>query len=84
MKTIVDISRHQRDIKIADLKGVDGVIYRLSIGTSKLDECFDNFMKQKNDPLGVYVASYGKKRPGRQKPRRNMQSPLAKNMAYTR
>lgn len=60
MKTIVDISRHQRDIKIADLKGVDGVIYRLSIGTSKLDECFDNFMKQKNDPLGVYVASYAK------------------------
>lgn len=60
MKTIVDISRHQRDIKITDLKGVDGVIYRLSIGTSKLDECFDNFMKQKNDPLGVYVASYAK------------------------
>lgn len=60
MKTIVDISRHQRDIKIADLKGVDGVIYRLSIGTSKLDECFDNFMKQKNDPIAVYVASYAK------------------------
>lgn len=60
MKTIVDISRHQRDIKIADLKCVDGVIYRLSIGTSKLDECFDNFMKQKNDPIAVYVASYAK------------------------
>lgn len=60
MKTIVDISSHQNDIKIADLKGVDGVIYRLSIGTSKLDECFDNFMKQKNDPIAVYVASYAK------------------------
>ena len=60
MKTIVDISIHQRDIKVADLKGVDGVIYRLSIGTSKLDECFDNFMKQKNDPIAVYVASYAK------------------------
>lgn len=60
MKTILDISSHQSDIKIADLKGVDGVIYRLSIGTSKLDECFDNFMKQKNDPIAVYVASYAK------------------------
>ena len=60
MKTILDISSHQNDIKIADLKGVDGVIYRLSIGTSKLDECFDNFMKQKNDPIAVYVASYAK------------------------
>ena len=27
MKTIVDISKHQKDIKIADLKGMDGVIY---------------------------------------------------------
>lgn len=60
MKAIVDISTHQNDIKIADLKGVDGVIYRLSIGTSKLDKCFDNFMKQKNDPIAVYVASYAK------------------------
>ena len=60
MKTILDISSHQNDIKIADLKGVDGVIYRISIGTSKLDECFDNFMKQKNDPIAVYVASYAK------------------------
>lgn len=60
MKTIVDISNHQSDIKIADLKGVDGVIYRLSIGTSKLDDSFKNFIAQKNDPLGVYVASYAK------------------------
>lgn len=60
MKTIVDISSHQNDIKIADLKGVDGVIYRIAIGTSKLDKCFDNFMKQKNDPIAVYVASYAK------------------------
>ena len=60
MKTIVDISRHQNDIKIADLKGVDGVIYRISIGTSKLDDSFKNFVAQKNDPLGVYVASYAK------------------------
>lgn len=60
MKTIVDISKHQKGIKIADLKGVDGVIYRLSIGTSKLDECFDDFMKQKNNPIAVYVASYAK------------------------
>lgn len=60
MKTIVDISRHQRDIKIADLKGIDGVIYKLSIGTSKLDDSFKNFIAQKNDPLGVYVASYAK------------------------
>lgn len=60
MKTIVDISNHQKDIKIADLKGVDGVIYKLSIGTSKLDDSFKNFIAQKNDPLGVYVASYAK------------------------
>lgn len=60
MKTIVDISTHQSDIKIADLKGVDGVIYRISIGTSKLDDSFKNFVAQKNDPLGVYVASYAK------------------------
>lgn len=60
MKTIVDISKYQKDIKIANLNGVDGVIYKLSIGTSKLDECFDNFMKQKNDPIAVYVASYAK------------------------
>lgn len=60
MKTILDISSHQSDIKIADLKGVDGVIYRLSIGTSKIDECFEKFMKQKNDPIAVYVASYAK------------------------
>lgn len=60
MKTIVDISTHQKDIKIADLKGVDGVIYRIAIGTSKLDDSFKNFVAQKNDPLGVYVASYAK------------------------
>lgn len=60
MKTIVDISSHQKGIKIADLKGVDGVIYRISIGTSKLDDSFKNFIAQKNDPLGVYVASYAK------------------------
>ena len=60
MKTILDISSHQSDIKIADLKGVDGVIYRISIGTSKLDDSFKNFVAQKNDPLGVYVASYAK------------------------
>lgn len=60
MKTILDISSHQNDIKIADLKGVDGVIYRISIGTSKLDDSFKNFVAQKNDPLGVYVASYAK------------------------
>lgn len=60
MKTIVDISTHQKGIKIADLKGLDGVIYRISIGTSKLDDSFKNFIAQKNDPLGVYVASYAK------------------------
>lgn len=60
MKTIVDLSSHQKDIKIADLKGVDGVIYRIAIGTSKLDDSFKNFVAQKNDPLGVYVASYAK------------------------
>lgn len=60
MKTILDISSHQNDIKIADLKGVDGVIYRIAIGTSKLDDSFKNFVAQKNDPLGVYVASYAK------------------------
>lgn len=60
MKTIVDISNHQSDIKIADLKGVDGVIYRIAIGTSKLDDSFKNFVAQKNDPLGVYLASYAK------------------------
>nr|DAT55768.1 MAG TPA: hypothetical protein [Caudoviricetes sp.] len=60
MKTILDISNHQKDIKIDDLKGVDGVIYRIAIGTSKLDDCFKGFVAQKNDPIGVYVASYAK------------------------
>lgn len=60
MKTILDLSKHQKDINIADLKGVDGVIYRIAIGTSKLDDCFKGFVAQKNDPLGVYVASYAK------------------------
>lgn len=60
MKTILDISSHQSDIKIADLKGVDGVIYRIAIGTSKLDDSFKNFIAQKNDPIAVYVASYAK------------------------
>lgn len=27
MKTIVDLSSHQKDIKIADLKGVDGNMF---------------------------------------------------------
>lgn len=60
MKTILDISKHQKDIKIADLKDIDGVIYRIAIGTSKLDDCFKSFVAQKNDPIGVYVASYAK------------------------
>lgn len=60
MKNIVDISNHQNDIKIADLKGIDGVIYRIAIGTSKLDDSFKNFVAQKNDPIAVYVASYAK------------------------
>ena len=60
MKTILDISFHQSDINIGSLQGVDGVIYRIAIGTSKLDDCFKGFVAQKNDPLGVYVASYAK------------------------
>ena len=60
MKTILDISFHQSDINIGSLQGVDGVIYRIAIGTSKLDDSFKNFIAQKNDPIGVYVASYAK------------------------
>lgn len=60
MKTVIDISYHQSDINIGSLQGVDGVIYRIAIGTSKLDDSFKNFIAQKNDPLGVYVASYAK------------------------
>lgn len=59
MKTILDISIHQKDIKIADLKGVDGVIYRRCIGSSSLDPCFDSFCSQK-EPIGLYVRSYAK------------------------
>lgn len=59
MKTILDISSHQSDIKIADLKGVDGVIYRRCIGSSSLDPCFDSFCSQK-EPIGLYVRSYAK------------------------
>lgn len=62
MKTIVDISSHQNDIKIADLKGVDGVIYRRCIGSSSLDPCFDSFCSQK-EPIGLYVRSYAKDEP---------------------
>lgn len=59
MKTILDISKRQKDIKIADLKGVDGVIYRRCIGSSSLDPCFDSFCRQK-EPIGLYVRSYAK------------------------
>lgn len=60
MRTIIDISKHQGGINLKGLTGVDGVIYRIAIGTSKLDDSFKNFVAQKNDPLGVYVASYAK------------------------
>lgn len=59
MKTILDLSKHQKDIKLNDLKGVDGVIYRRCIGSSSLDPCFDSFCSQK-EPIGLYVRSYAK------------------------
>lgn len=59
MKTIIDISKHQKGIDIKKLSNIDGVIYRRSIGTSKLDDCLADFMAQKT-PIAVYVASYAK------------------------
>lgn len=59
MKTILDISKHQGDINLKGLTGVDGVIYRRCIGSSSLDPCFDSFCSQK-EPIGLYVRSYAK------------------------
>lgn len=59
MKTILDISKHQRGINLKGLTGVDGVIYRRCIGSSSLDPCFDSFCSQK-EPIGLYVRSYAK------------------------
>ncbi len=59
MKTILDISKHQGDINLKGLTGVNGVIYRRCIGSSSLDPCFDSFCSQK-EPIGLYVRSYAK------------------------
>lgn len=59
MKTILDISKHQKGINLKGLTGVDGVIYRRCIGSSSLDPCFDSFCSQK-EPIGLYVRSYAK------------------------
>lgn len=59
MKTILDISKHQGDINLKGLTGVDGVIYRRCIGSSSLDPCFNSFCSQK-EPIGLYVRSYAK------------------------
>ena len=59
MKTILDISKHQRGINLKRLTGVDGVIYRRCIGSSSLDPCFNSFCSQK-EPIGLYVRSYAK------------------------
>lgn len=59
MKTILDMSKHQRGINLKGLTGVDGVIYRRCIGSSSLDPCFDSFCSQK-EPIGLYVRSYAK------------------------
>lgn len=59
MKTILDISKHQGDINLKKLTGVDGVIYRRCIGSSSLDPCFNSFCSQK-EPIGLYVRSYAK------------------------
>lgn len=59
MKTILDMSKHQRGINLKGLTGVDGVIYRRCIGSSSLDPCFDSFCSQKG-PIGLYVRSYAK------------------------
>lgn len=59
MKTILDISKHQKGINLKGLTGVDGVIYRRCIGSSSLDPCFNSFCSQK-EPIGLYVRSYAK------------------------
>ena len=59
MKTILDISKHQGGINLKKLTGVDGVIYRRCIGSSRLDPCFDSFCSQK-EPVGLFVRSYAK------------------------
>lgn len=59
MKTILDVSKHQKGINLKGLTGVDGVIYRRCIGSSSLDPCFDSFCSQK-EPVGLFVRSYAK------------------------
>jgi hypothetical protein len=60
MKTILDISHHQKGLKLNSLTGVDGYIYRACVGTAYVDKSLDEFIGQNNTPKGLYVASYAK------------------------
>ena len=58
---ILDISKHQKGIVLSSLIGVDGYIFRATIGSSSYDECVEDFIAQAkaiNKPYGFYVADY--------------------------
>ena len=60
---ILDLSEHQSGIKLNTLTGVDGFIFRASIGDSRLDACVEDFIAQAKElgkPYGLYVADYAK------------------------
>lgn len=60
---ILDLSEHQSGLKLNTLTGVDGFIFRASIGDSRLDACVEDFIAQAKalgKPYGLYVADYAK------------------------
>ena len=63
MSKILDISHHQRGINLANLKNVEGYIFRAAIGSSKYDDSVLDFINQAltvKAPCGFYTASYAK------------------------
>ena len=58
---ILDISKHQKGIVLSSLTGVDGYIFRATVGSSEYDECVEDFIAQAKalgKPYGFYVADY--------------------------
>ena len=60
---ILDLSHHQSGLKLKELTGVSGFIFRAAIGTSKYDDSLLDFISQAKElgyPYGLYMADYAK------------------------
>ena len=60
---ILDLSNHQSGLKLSELTGVSGFIFRAAIGTSKVDDSLVDFISQAKalgQPYGLYMADYAK------------------------